>query len=87
MNSCGRLKPDIFEVHYVKNSGPVLNETFKFKMVYDNVCLQLCWLLSPGLLHALKSIFLSWRQQSAILKEDLVSSRLCNILVAGEEGV
>ena len=36
VNSCGRLKPDMFEVHYVKNSGPVLNETFKFKMADDN---------------------------------------------------
>ena len=35
-NSCGRLKQDIFEVHYVKNLGPVLTETFKFKMADDN---------------------------------------------------
>ena len=26
VNSCGRLKPDILEVNYFKNSGPVLND-------------------------------------------------------------
>ena len=28
VNSCGRLEPDI-SVHYVINSGPVLNENFQ----------------------------------------------------------
>ena len=29
VNLCGRLKTDIFEVNYVINSGPVLNENFQ----------------------------------------------------------
>ena len=36
VNSCGRLEPDI-SVHCVINSGPVLNEIFKFKMADNNV--------------------------------------------------
>ena len=75
VNLCGRLKTDIFEVNYVINSGPVLNENFQVEnggqQCFD--CNFACsYLVSPVLLHALKSSLLFWRQQLAISKEDLI---------------
>ena len=50
------------------------------------LCLQLRWLLSPVLLNALESVLLFWQQQLAISKEDVIISRLWNLL-APDEGV
>ena len=61
VNLCGRLKTDILEVNYVINSGPVLNENFQVEnggqQCFD--CNFACsYLVSPVLLHALKSSLL-----------------------------
>ena len=69
VNSCGRLKPDV-------NYRNVINSKWRRTMF----CLQVCWLL----LHSFKSILLFLTTNTSHLKEDLMSSRSCNLLVRHE---
>ena len=57
VNSCGRLKPDIFEVNNVRNSPQDQMKTYKFKMT----------VLPSAYLHLLDIVFFS----SSILSEYL----------------
>ena len=69
VNSCGRLKPDV-------NYRNVINSKWRRTMF----CLQVCWLL----LHSFKSILLFLTTNTSHSKEDLMSSRSCNLLVRDE---
>ena len=69
VNSCGRLKPDV-------NYRNVINSKWRRTMF----CLQVCWLL----LHSFKSILLFLTTNTSHSKEDLMSSRSCNLLVQHE---
>ena len=62
-------KQDIFEVNYVINSGPVLNENFQVENGGQQ-CFDCNFACSY---RRLKSSLLSvWRQQLAIAKEDFI---------------